>query len=381
MASLVSQLRAEIERSGPIPFRRFMERALYDPVHGYYAAGKAAIGREGDFVTSVSAGPLFGRLLMAQFEEMWRNLGRPSVFELVEQGANQGDFAHDVLCAAGEYAGFAKALRYRIIEPFQVNAERQRARLEKFSGRVIWYDELEEMPPFTGVHFSNELVDALPVCAVEFRGGKWRERCVTWCEHGLGWTDRPIACPAVLKLLARAPCAEGYQTEVSPGAAVWLGQAAARLERGYVLVADYGFARADYYLPERREGTLTAYSRQRRRADVLADPGGQDITAHVDFTALAEAGLERGLALAGFADQHHFLAALGRTVFQDITDPAELTPERRKAVRAFTMLAHPSMMGLGFQYLALAKGAPLQLRGFEFARAGAESLGAAVTPA
>jgi len=358
-----------------MPFRRFMERALYDPEHGYYAGGRAVVGRRGDFVTSVSVGPLFGRLLATQFEEMWRSLDRPVVFDVVEQGADAGDFAHDLLSAARRFPEFAAALRYKIIEPLAANLERQRARLEPFEGRVMWYDSPERLPRFTGVHFSNELVDALPVCAVVYREGGWRERCATVSGSGFAWTDRPLTDPQALRLLEAAPRIEGYCTEVNPGAAQWIASVAARLERGYVLVADYGFARADYYLPDRSEGTLTAYRRQRRIADVLADPGEQDLTAHVDFTALAEAGLAQGLDVAGFTDQHHFLAALGRRVFPDITDPADLTPERQKDLRSFAMLMHPSMMGMGFQYLALAKSAPPALGGYELAPGGAARLG------
>ncbi len=381
MPSLAASLREEIERSGPMPFRRFMERALYAPEGGYYASGRAAIGRRGDFVTSVSVGSLFGRLLAVQFEQMWRNLGCPACFQLVEQGANGGDFAADVLTAAQAWPEFDAALRYHIVEPFPINIERQRARLAAsfvdLVGRVTWHASLEALPAFTGVHFSNELVDAFPVEAVVFRDGAWRQRCVTWTGTGFGWADRPLADPQVAQMLTHAPRLEGYETEVNPGALSWLATVARRLERGYLLAADYGFARADYYLPERREGTLSSYREQRRCADLLADPGEQDLTAHVDFTALAEAGLNHGFALAGFTDQHHFMAALGKSVFPDITDPAELTPARQKAMREFAMLMHPSLMGLGFQYLALAKDAPGPLLGFEFARDVAAFLGIA----
>lgn len=361
-----------------MPFRRFMERALYDPRHGYYASGRAEIGQRGDFVTSVSVGPLFGRLLAMQFEEMWERLGRPNVFDVVEQGANRADFAHDVLTAAARYSpAFAAALRYRIVEPFAVNAARQRARLHEFAGAVAWYDSVEQLPPFTGVHFSNELLDALPVCAVVRRQEQWRERCIISEAGGSGfkWTDCAIEDPALAAFLPHLPEVEGYQTEVNLEAPLWLESVAERLQRGYVLIADYGFSRADYYLPERIEGTLTGYRQQRRCDDLLADPGEQDLTAHVDFTTLAQRAIACGLAVAGFTDQHHFLAALGRHVFPDVTDPGELTPQRQKEMREFTMLMHPAMMGRGFQYLALAKGASAELRGYGLAAAPEKALG------
>lgn len=360
-----------------MPFRRFMEQALYHPAHGYYASGRAAIGRGGDFVTSVSVGPLFGRLLTIQFEEMWERLERPACFEVVEQGANQADFAHDVLSAARLSPAFAQALRYRIIEPFAVNTARQRSRLAAFAGQVTWHASVEELPSFTGVHFSNELLDALPVCAVVFRQGEWRERCVTTDAVGIGfaWTDRPLSDAALKAFLPYLPAVEGYTTEINLEAPAWLESVARRLERGYLLIADYGFSHADYYLPERIEGTLTGYRHQCRCGDMLAEPGEQDLTAHVDFTTLAERAEAGGLALAGFTDQHHFLAALGRSVFPDIADPRELTPARQKELRAFATLMHPAMMGRGFQYLAFAKAAPAGLRGYELASEPRKALG------
>ncbi|MEI8234019.1 MAG: SAM-dependent methyltransferase [Verrucomicrobiota bacterium] len=368
MSSLAEILRAEIERGGPMPFRRFMERALYDPAHGYYAGGLAAIGREGDFFTSVSVGPLFGRLLAVQFEEMWERLGRPARFDLVEQGGAGGEFAGDVLQAAEAWPEFAAALCYRLVEPFPANAARQRERLAGAAGRVTWHASLEALPRFTGVHFSNELVDAFPVHRVVFRGGAWRERYVAADTQGrFCWEDGPLSSPQLLAFLPHLPALEGYETEVNLDAPAWLEAVAARLERGYILLADYGFARADYYLPERAGGTLCGYRQHRRCDDPLADPGQQDLTAHVDFTTLAERGQAAGLALAGFTDQHHFLAALGRRVFPDVTDPRELTPQRRKEMRAFAALMHPGLMGGCFQFLAFARGVAAALEGYALA--------------
>jgi len=367
MSALSEILLAEIARSGPIPFRSFMERALYDPAHGYYASGRAAIGRHGDYLTSVSVGPLFGRLLATQFEEMWELLNRPTRFEVVEQGANTGDFAHDVLSAAQARPGFFAALHYRIIEPFAVNAARQRDRLAQFADQVNWHASLEDLPTFCGVHFSNELVDALPVHRVAFRNSGWKEQYVAADSGKLCWTEGPLSTPDLLPFLTHLPEVEGYATEINREAPAWLEAVARRLERGYLLVADYGYARGDYYLPERTDGTLACYREHRRCEESLASPGEQDLTAHVEFTTLAERAEQAGLTLAGFTDQHHFLAALGRHVFPDLTDPSQLTPERRKEMRAFATLMHPTLMGRGFQFLALAKNAPAALHGYQFA--------------
>lgn len=373
---LEEALRAEIGRDGPMPFRRFMERALYDPAHGYYASGRAVIGRAGDFYTSVSVGPLFGRLLASQFAQMWECLGRPARFEVVEQGAAGGEFAGDVLAAA--QGGFAEALHYRIVEPFSVNAARQRVRLAAFGGRVTWHGSVAELPRFTGVHFSNELVDAFPVHRVVFRGGVWRERCVGVDAEGrFCWVDGPLFASDLAAIAPHLPPLEGYETEVNLEAEPWIAAVAQRLERGCILVADYGFARADYYLLERSQGTLAAYRQHRRCDDPLAEPGACDLTAHADFTTLAQAGLAAGLTLAGFADQHHFLAALGRRMFPDVSDPRELTPERQRTMRAFMTLMHPGMMGRDFHFLALARGVEGPLDGYALSADAAKRLGLA----
>ena len=346
-----------------------MELALYEPAHGYYSAGRAAIGRRGDYVTSVSVGPLFGQLLTDQFEEMWRLLGCPTEFTVMEQGANTGDFAHDVLAAAKAFPDFFRALRYRIVEPFLVNEERQRANLAQVGDIVAveWHKSLAEAPVFTGVHFSNELIDAMPVHLLLYRGETWLERYVALAEPGgpFGWAEGPLSTSALEPVAARLPRVEGYRAEVNLAGHDWLRAVEARLERGYIMIADYGFSRNDFYHPDRREGTLCCYRQHRRSDDPLVDIGEQDITAHVEFTSLVETGLSLGLELAGFADQHRFMLGLGRHAFPDTSEP--LSAARQKELRAFTTLMHPALLGRGFQFLALAKTAPRALRGFKFA--------------
>ena len=176
-------LQREIADQGPIPFRDFMAAALYHPSAGYYSSGRSRIGREGDFFTSVSVGALFGKLLARQVAEMWERLRRPAQFEIVEQGANGGDFARDVLGALRETAPdcFA-AVVYTVIEPAAALRDAQSATLAEFAGKVCWHESLEELAPFTGVHFSNELIDAFPVHRVIRFGGTWLEQYVDF--HG-----------------------------------------------------------------------------------------------------------------------------------------------------------------------------------------------------
>jgi len=344
---------------GPVPFRQFMAWALYDPEHGYYGANRAAIGRKGDFITSVSVGPLFGRLLGLQFREMWERLGQPAEFTIVEQGANTGDFARDVLASLNDDA-FARAVRYVIIEPLAHNRARQAEALAPWPN-VRWVESMEALAPFAGVHFSNELLDAFPVHALKYENGRWHERYVT---PDLQWTVGPFSDPALHNVLPHLPPVEGYETEVNLEAPRWLEAILSKLDRGYLLVADYGFSRRDYYLPERGTGTLTGYSAHRRCDNVLEAPGERDITAHVEFTSLAERAEALGATLAGFTDQHHFMVGLGKEAFPDATAP--LTPEEQRERRAFASLMHPALMGRGFQYFAVAKNAPTPLAGFAF---------------
>jgi len=364
-ATLANLLAGEIRASGPIPFRRFMEVVLYHPDHGYYSSGRARIGRAGDFFTNVSVGSLFGELIGRQFLEMWERLGRPKPFTVVEQGANSGDFARDVLTWAEQEAqDFREALRYAIVEPFAVPRQRQRETLQGLS-EVEWYTGLGELPRFVGVHFSNELLDAFPVHRLRSDGRRWMERYVTCVDGEFTFTEGPLTVPAESMLPEVAE--EGYETEICPALRAWFDALRERLERGYLLAIDYGFSRADYFAPERRDGTLSAYREHRRQENPLARPGETDLTAHVEFTTLVEHALSRGFALEGFTDQHHFMVGLGQAVFSD--SEATPTPREQKARRAFATLMHPGLMGRGFKVLALSRGvAGLDtLLGFKFA--------------
>ena len=361
-------IREKIRREGPVTFAWFMEQALYHPTLGYYSSGRCEIGRRGDYFTNVSVGPLFGRLLAGQFAEMWDILGRPDDFSIVEQGAHHGEFARDVLrWAKEESPDFFAALRYRIVEPFGVLRERQAETLHEFPGQVTWDETLAGLEPFCGVHFSNELLDAMPVHLLERAELGWRERWVAESGDGFGFVARPIEDERVLKQLAKIP--EGlpspYQTEVNLAALEWVDTVANKLARGFVLTVDYGYARDRFYAPERTAGTLQCYAGHRRQSSPLEGVGYTDITAHVDWTSVAERAAECGLTLRGFTDQHHFITGL----------LAQLTlPESER--RALQTLLHPELLGTRFQYLALSKETPPSpLSGFAFARDARQSLG------
>jgi SAM-dependent MidA family methyltransferase len=367
--NLFEFIRAAIRRDGPVTFAWFMEQALYHPEFGYYSSGRARIGRRGDYFTNVSVGPLFGKILAAQFAEMWERMGRPDDFMVVEQGAHNGDFARDVLEAVRErWPDFFAAVRYGFVEPFTVLEAQQREVVRDFCEKATWWRSLDEMPPFSGVHFSNELLDSMPVRLVtRDDGGEWQEKFVAEEDGGFRFVAQPITDARLReRLKGVSGTGEGkYETEINLAALDWIGAVSAKLERGFVLAVDYGFSRSEFFASERTTGTLQGYASHRPVSSPLVDIGNADITAHVEWTSVAEQAEQCGLNIVGFTDQHHFMTGM-----LTATEPA--ADERR----ALQTLLHPEFLGTRFQYLALGKGAPASgLSGFRFARDPRNTLG------
>jgi SAM-dependent MidA family methyltransferase len=375
--ALTDFIRGTIRKSGPVTFEWFMEQALYHPELGYYSSGRCAIGRRGDYFTNVSVGPVFGRMLAAQFTEMWESLGRPDGFVIVEQGAHHGDFARDMLGALRERApDFFSTLRYWIIEPFPVLRERQSEALRDFGQRIRWEKSLIDLEPFCGVHFSNELLDAMPVHLLgKVAAADWEERRVGESGDGFVFVTAPINDAALLRHLQTIPqhLTEPYETEVNLAALKWMEQLATKLTRGYVLAVDYGHSRDEYYSLERSSGTLQCFANHRIVPSPLTGMGNVDITAHVDWTSLAARAETHGLSVAGFTDQHHFATGVVTALMAEQFGAAADAATRR----ALQTLLHPELLGTTFQFLALAKAvAPgVQLSGFKFAQDPRAALG------
>jgi SAM-dependent MidA family methyltransferase len=359
---LVAFIRETIRQRGPVTFDWFMEQALYHPEFGYYSSGKCALGRRGDYFTNVSVGPLFGRLLAAQFAEIWEVLGRPGDFTIVEQGAHHGEFAGDVLEETrAQTPDFFSTLRYCVVEPFPVLEAQQRERLRDFTEKLTWRKSLDELEPFVGVHFSNELIDSMPVRLISRDGNDgWQERLVGEAGDGFAFVTRPIADEKLRRRLKELPRSgeERYETEVNLVALDWIEDVACKLTRGFVLAVDYGYQRAEFYAAERTTGTLQCRAEHRAVKSPLENIGQTDITAHVDWTSLAERGEASGLKLIGFTDQHHFLTGL-------LARRAPQESERR----ALQTLLHPELLGTRFQFLALGTNVlGGEMSGFRFAR-------------
>ncbi len=358
---LVAFIRETIRQRGPVTFDWFMEQALYHPEFGYYSSGQCALGRRGDYFTNVSVGPLFGRLQAAQFAEMWEVLGSPGDFTIVEQGAHHGEFAGDVLDEARKRTpDFFSALRYCVVEPFPILEARQRERLRDFADKLTWRQSLGDLEPFTGVHFSNELLDSMPVRLISREGnGDWRERLVDSDSDGFVFTTRSVTDGELRQHLEKLP-RDGealYDTELNLVALDWIEEVARKLTQGFVLAVDYGYPRDEFYAAERTAGTLQCRAEHRAVSSPLEETGRADITAHVDWTSVAERGEAFGLKLIGFTDQHHFITGL-------LTRRAPQESERR----ALQTLLHPELLGTRFQCLALGKNvATGEMSGFRFA--------------
>ncbi len=363
-ARVVARIRAELDAAGGwLPFARYMELALYAPGLGYYAAGAHKLGAGGDFVTAPELSPVFGRCVASQVGEVLTTLGAGDV---VEVGAGSGALAVELL-AELEREGRPPA-RYRILETSPDLRERQRQAIGRLpaslAARVAWLERIPD-EPFGGVVLANEVLDALPVERFRIGAAGVEALGVGLAGDRFAWSARPAdaALAAAVAGLGVA-MATGYESELCPGLAPWLASVAAPLAAGVVLLIDYGHARAEYYGAARSAGTLACFHRHRRHDDPFVNVGLQDLTAWVDFTRVAEAGLAAGLEVAGFTTQAHFLLANGferHLAALRATLPADREP---LAAPAALKLVLPSEMGERFKCIALGRDYPAPLAGF-----------------
>jgi SAM-dependent MidA family methyltransferase len=316
-----------------VPFAVFMDWALYEPELGYYAAQRQKIGAGGDFVTSPHLGADFGELLAEQFLDLWKSLECPSPFHLIEMGAGQGLIAADVLnylrkctlqSSASDYATFWAALQYIIIEKAPAFIAEQQYGLKRFvaENKLTWkiWEEIPDQS-IVGCFFSNELVDAFPVHRIEIQSGQVQEVYVASADlasEPVHFTEAvaPPSTPALQEYLEKfdldlSSYPDGYRSEINLAALDWLATVTQKLNCGYILTIDYGYTAAQYYSVQRRQGTLQCYYQQAHHEDPYWAVGQQDITAHVNFTALEQQGKSLGLNNIAYVQQGLFLMALG----------------------------------------------------------------------
>ena len=356
LAEMRALLAEEITASGgAIPFRRYMELALYAPGLGYYVGGAAKFGAGGDFVTAPELTPLFGRTLANPAAEL---LNAVPGGEVLEFGAGSGRLAADLL-AALERLGALPA-RYLILEPSPELRDRQRATLAaavpRLLGRVEWLDRLPER--FSGLVVANEVLDAMPVERFRITDNGPEAMWVTFYGDDLRAEWRPAgerlaeAVAAIEGEVGALPV--GYESEWNPNIGPWVAALGAMLERGLVLLIDYGYPRPVYYHPQRERGTLRCHFRHQVVDDPLLLPGLQDITAHVDFTAVAEAADAAGLERLGYANQASWLLGCGLDRLLSAFDPDD--PATLDQLQAARRLLLPQGMGEVFKVMALGRG-------------------------
>lgn len=376
---LVADIRIEIEERGPIPFARFMELALYHPLHGYYLSPDRRPGRGGDFLTAPEMHPFFGLAIARHIAALWDRLDRPDPFTIREYGSGIGGLAYDIIAGVLDLRPELRpALRYRLNE---INPHRSRQALDGMRqaglGDLVSSERAagpgSGIEPITGVVVANEVADALPVHRLLWTSAAFRELLVGW-EAGQAGDGRFIAVegplsPEVAALnlpdyLARhgldpASWPAGSRIEVSPAADRWIGEVGAGIARGYALMIDYGYAAAELYRDHRLDGTLRAY----REHGVTDDPfdyvGMQDLTAHVDFSRLMEAAERSGFVMMGLTTQADFLAqvGLGDLLVALQQQPDTSVEEYYRAQAAVFRLIDPAGMGR-FRVLGMARNAP-----------------------
>jgi SAM-dependent MidA family methyltransferase len=358
MNSLNEIIRDEAAKRGVLPFARFMELALYHPELGYYETQAHSPGRHGDFYTSVSTGELFGQLLAFQFAEWLEEIEtlnlQPSTLNLIEAGAHDGRLAADILGWLQVHRPkLFDRIEYVILEPSARRQEWQKETLKHFAPRVRWASSFQSLlagtPQWSGILFSNELLDAFPV----HRFG-WDAKEKKWFEWGVAvagdkfiWAKIPIPHLALCTPQLEAVLPDGYTVETSPAAENWWREAAGVLARGKLLTIDYGFTADELFSPARNGGTLRTYFRHHATDDILVNPGEQDITAHVNFSAIRNAGEDAGLTTEFFGSQAKFLVDILAATAKD-----SLSGKWNAAhTRQFQTLTHPEHLGRAFRVL------------------------------
>jgi SAM-dependent MidA family methyltransferase len=353
----MDRVRALLRERGRLTFAAFMAEALFGP-EGYYARRPRLGGADADFFTSPELHPAFGALLGELAARVWAALGRPDPFEIVEHGPGTGALCRDLLAWADHVApDFADVIVYRLVEVSEPLRALQR---ETLAAAGLLNERVGRGEGHPGLILANELVDALPVHLVTMRAGTLLERYVVLAGDGLGWQDDAPSTPALAAYFERLGLwpGEGCTAEVNLAGVAWMERTAATLERGASLLLDYGYPAPELYAPARRQGTLLTYREHTLGSDPLQHVGGQDITAHVDFTSLARAGERGGLETVGLISQAALLRRLGLDGYLRRLDRAAVPAWDHDANRrALLALADPDGLGR-VQALLQTRGLP-----------------------
>jgi SAM-dependent MidA family methyltransferase len=359
-ARLVEFIRRDITAQGGwISFARYMKLALYAPGLGYYTAGAHKFGEAGDFITAPELSPLFGRTLARQVAEIMAS----SAPQILELGAGSGKLAADMLTELERLDSLPDS--YSILEVSADLRARQQAliseRLPHLLDRMHWLDALPEK--FSGAIVANEVLDALPVHLVHWRDSEITERGVAASDNGFIWQERPLSDANLLLVAQKIKAPDDYVSEICPAAHGLINSLAQRLEQGAMLLIDYGFGAREFYHLQRSSGTLMCHYRHHAHDDPFFLPGLQDITAHVNFTGIAECGIDAGLEMIGYTNQAFFLINCGITEMLQDTSPENLRDYLPLSAQ-LQKLTSPAEMGELFKVIALGKKMVNPLCGF-----------------
>ncbi len=363
---LTDVIRQEIQLAGGfISFARYMELALYAPGLGYYSAGQHKFGKGGDFVTAPEISPLFSQCVALQCQQILDELGQGDILEL---GAGSGVFAKDVLLELERLNSLPR--HYYILEISADLRARQHELLTQHCPHLLTHISWLNVLPKTTIHgiiIGNEVLDAMPVHCFRIDSSGIKERCVTWDQDQFAWLltepTTPELTQHVESLLQEQPLPEDYDSEVNLMLPAWINSITACLDKGVILLFDYGYGRAEYYHPERRMGTLMCYYQHRRHDDPFKLVGSQDITAHVNFTTVAENACDVGCTLAGYSIQAAFLLHCDLLGIAQKKEEAT-SVEGINQAQAIKKLTLPSEMGELVKVMALSKNYTKSLRGF-----------------
>jgi SAM-dependent MidA family methyltransferase len=364
---LKERIIARIRDEGAITFRDFMAMALYESGLGYYCTERETIGRGGDYLTSPEVSSVFGVMVGRQLREMWEAMGSPARWDLVEAGAGNGTLCRDVLrWAHGRAPEFFETIEYKVVEPISSLQARQRKLLdeESLEANASWLAELPDSA--AGCVLSNELLDSMPVHRVQVDDGKVREVFVNWDGTQFREELRAPSTQQIEGYFERVGImpGDGCTAEVNLAAPDWMARAGAALRNGFVLTFDYGYEAEELYAPWRKQGTLLSFYKHNPSNDPYPRIGRQDMTSHVDFTSLREAGEAAGLTTLGLVSQSEFLTNLGiGEALPTMSDELSLE-ERLARRRAISELVDPAGLGR-IKVLVQAKGVEKpSLRGF-----------------
>jgi len=357
-SALPEQLIQQIREQGPLPFYDFMDQALYHPQHGFYSSRATRTGRAGDFLTPVALGNVLGQLLALQANQLFEGLGRPPAIQLVEQGADTGRLACDLLSSIHQnHPLLAASAQFHFLEPLAILREKQKHTLSSAGllEKVQWHDSWKEMPQndIPCFFYSCELIDSFPVRIFRYRDGAWREQWVGLGDAGFIWMEGEIDADTTAQIrLWSPPEVDGFTVEMRPGAIPWLQSWARRISQGLVLTLDYGCSATELFSPAKAGGTLVAMRDHQRSTHPLAEPGQQDLTTHVNFTELEESAAREGWKNYGLVNFTRGCTALAAPLLQEDKRPSDTW------IRNFRHLTHPTFFGHTHKILVQGKGLP-----------------------